>query len=156
MSELFGRVGGTVKGYEIHANWDGQQLAGRIGGRLQGKNILLILADLNVNGVLGNENVLGIVEENKIDIEFSTTLSKHKLGLEIREGKVVGRFSGGVDGKDIDFLLINQELRGRVGGKMSGKDVICQFAEEIPQSLVVLAMICTYKALEDVNRTRII
>lgn len=156
MSELVGRVGGTVKGYEIHAHWDGQQLAGRIGGRLQGKNISLVLSDSNVNGILGNENVLGVVAEKKIDIEFSSTLSKHKLGLEIQSGKVVGRFSGGVDGKDIDFLLVNQELRGRVGGKMSGKDVMCQFAEEIPQGLVILAMVCTYKALEDVNKTRIV
>lgn len=156
MSELVGRVGGTVKGYEIQATWDGQKLFGRVGGRLQGKNLQLILTGLNVHGVLGDDSVTGTIEDNKIEVLLNSTLFKHQLKLIFENSKLIGRFSGGVDGKDIDCLITEQELRGRIGGKVSGKDVSCQFSEDIPSSLVALAIVCTYKALEDANRTRIV
>ena len=37
MADLNGRIGGITQGYDVHADWNGERLSGRIGGRFEGK-----------------------------------------------------------------------------------------------------------------------
>ncbi|WP_424950846.1 hypothetical protein [Deinococcus sp.] len=140
-------------GYDLNADWNGARLHGRIGGRLEGRDLILTLNGERVDGRVGGHikgfDADGTLTATRLQARLGGRIEGDDASADLTDTTADGRFSG----KDINLHLDGDRLTGRIGGTLNGKDVNLR-VNGVPFGLAVLAAVCAYKAKTTKTRRR--
>ncbi len=113
---LKGRLGGA-DGYDVRCTLDDDQIIGRVGGKLAGKEIRLEITETGVSGTAAGLEVFVELKEGKL----VGKVGPEDLTLQGVD-KVSGRLGGPITGFNIYAEQRGHMMAGRLGGTVLGRD----------------------------------
>jgi hypothetical protein len=130
--------------FEIRARLEGDQLIGRAGGALMGKDILLDLTDTGVRGTLGGKN--GTTVDLKLEGgELVGTVGVDRVALRGVD-QVTAEIGFGLGAVELRAVQNGNTFSGRIGG-LTGKSFSIDL-DSAPGWMGGLLALVSYCALE--------
>ena len=124
--KIRGTVGNGLGGTRLELHWLDAELSGRLGGRVFGHDVNVMVGSNTLGRVGGSQlgfDVRGLVSPSRIRLRLGGDHNGHDLDLSLNDTSATGRYGGRIFGKDVRLERKGDWVRGRVGGRTNAEDV---------------------------------